>query len=253
MTTRGARDGIAVSRAAVIAIDGPSGSGKSTVARQVAQRLHLRYLDTGAMYRAVTWQALADGLDAADGSALAAALTPERLDRLDLVVGTAPRRPGISVGGTDLATAIRSDEVTRAVSAVSALPAVRGWLVARQRELIGAGGIVVEGRDIGTTVAPEASVKVFLTASGTARAVRRHRQETPAEDPAELARTHAELERRDRLDSTRAASPLVRAPDAVEIDSTHLGVSEVVAAVLAECRRAGIVAPRRPAGVRTSA
>ena len=226
--------------APVIAIDGPSGSGKSTVARRVAQRLRLRYLDTGAMYRAVTWQVLQVGVDPADPSALAAWLTPDQLDRMTVAIGTDPRRTRISVGGVDVATAIRSAPVTAAVSAVAAVPAVRRWLVERQRELIADGGIVVEGRDIGTTVAPDAPVKVFLTASGEVRAARRHREEDVGSAPAEVARTQAELERRDRLDSTRSASPLVRAADSIEVDSTHLGVAEVVRTVLEHCAAAGV-------------
>ena len=224
----------------VIAIDGPSGSGKSTVARRVAQRLGLRYLDTGAMYRAVTWQVLESGLDPADPVVLAAWLTPERLDRMKVAIGTDPRRSRVTVGGVDVATAIRSAPVTAAVSAVAAVPAVRRWLVSRQRELIAGGGIVVEGRDIGTTVAPDAPVKVFLTASGEVRAARRHREEDAASEADGVARTQAQLEQRDLLDSTRSASPLVRAADSVEVDSTHLGVAAVVRAVLAHCAAAGV-------------
>ncbi len=229
---------------AVIAIDGPSGSGKSTVARRVAQRLGLRYLDTGAMYRAITWRALEDGLDPADASALETALTPERLDQLGLTIGTAPRRFRVRVGPVDVSTEIRSTRVTAAVSAVAAVPAVREWLVRRQRDLIGDGGIVVEGRDIATTVAPDATVKVYLTASSEARATRRHREESAG--PEAVAHTLAALDRRDQLDSTRTASPLTQAPDAVEIDSTDLGVAQVVSAVLAECARAGIPTASAP-------
>lgn len=219
----------------VIAIDGPSGSGKSTVARRVAQRLGLRYLDTGAMYRAVTWQALADNLDLGSAGSLDALA-----GRIELEVGTNPRRPSIAVGGVDVTGQIRSRAVSNAVSAVSASPAVRSRMVAEQRTIIGDGGIVVEGRDIGTTVAPDAPVKVFLTAAGDTRAARRHRQVTRRDPDAALTRTREELATRDSKDSSRATSPLVRAADAVEIDSTDLAVGEVVAAVLDRCRLAGL-------------
>lgn len=227
----------------VIAIDGPSGSGKSTVARRVAQRLSLRYLDTGAMYRAITWRVLADGVSLTDPDRLARHLSTDWLEALGLEVGTAARRARIRVGGADVATGIRTEAVTAAVSAVAAVPAVRRWLVGRQRELIGTGGIVVEGRDIGTTVAPDATVKIFLTASGEARALRRHRQDTVTPASEGIGRTQQALELRDEMDSTRAISPLTQAPDAVEIDTTDLSVAQVVAAVLRHCAHAGITAP----------
>ena len=151
----------------VVAVDGPGGSGKSTVARAVARRLGLRYLDTGAMYRAVTWLALERRLDVEDGEALA-----ELTERAALTVGTDPDAPAICVEGADVSAEIRSRPVTSAVSAVSAVPAVRKLLVDQQRAIIAAAprGIVVEGRDIGTVVSPDASVKVFLTASTAERA-----------------------------------------------------------------------------------
>ena len=206
----------------VIAVDGPSGSGKSTVARAVAHRLGLRYLDTGAMYRAVTWAVLARGLDTSDPSAVAAAVAD-----LELRVGTDPDRPTIAVGDTDVTDAVRAQPITRAVSAVSAVPAVRAVLVALQRSLIGSGGIVVEGRDIATVVAPDAEVKVYLTADPAARAQRR-----AAEEDADDARTQVELARRDALDSTRTASPLTRSPDATLVDATDLTAEQVVGVVL---------------------
>lgn len=207
----------------VVAMDGPSGSGKSSVSRGVARALGLRYLDTGAMYRAVTWWMLREGVDIGDPAAIAARAKEPRLE-----VGTDPDAPAITVDGVDVAGPIRGPEVTRAVSAVSAVPEVRAVLVARQREIIGAGGIVVEGRDIGRVVAPDAPVKIYLTASAEARARRRS---------AELAGTtveaqRAELARRDALDSTRKADPLAKADDAVELDSTALTLDEVIAEVL---------------------
>ncbi|MBG0817488.1 (d)CMP kinase [Planomonospora sp. ID82291] len=207
----------------VVAMDGPSGSGKSSASRGVARALGLRYLDTGAMYRAITWWMLRQGVDLADPAAIAArALDPV------LAMGTDPDAPSVAVDGADAAAPIRTAEVTAAVSAVSAVPEVRRRLVAEQREIIGEGGIVVEGRDIGTVVAPEAPVKVYLTASADARAARR---------TAELAGTTVEAQkaamaRRDTLDSTRATDPLAMASDAVELDTTALNLEEVIAEVL---------------------
>ena len=210
----------------VVAVDGPSGSGKSTTARGVAERLGLRYLDTGAMYRAVTWAVLERGIDVEDPDAVATATSAVRLD-----VGTDPRRPTIWADGVDVAGPIRGPAVTAAVSAVSAVPAVRTQLVARQRELIGDGGIVVEGRDIGAVVAPDADLKVFLTAASAERAARRHAETGGAADQVSL--TEADLARRDTLDSTRAASPLAQAADAVVVDTTELGLEDVIDRIVA--------------------
>jgi CMP/dCMP kinase len=212
----------------VVAIDGPSGSGKSSVSRGVARELGLRYLDTGAMYRAITWWMLREGVDVTDAAAVAAhAGEPE------LVVGTDPDAPTIAVDGVDVSGPIRGPEVTGAVSAVSAVPVVRRRLVAMQRAIMDeacreGAGIVIEGRDIGTAVAPDATVKIFLTASPEERARRR---------AAELAGTTLEaqreaLARRDRLDSTRAVNPLAKAEDAVELDTTGLTLDEVIAEVV---------------------
>ncbi|MEU4577680.1 (d)CMP kinase [Nonomuraea sp. ATR24] len=207
----------------VVAMDGPSGSGKSSASRGVARALGLRYLDTGAQYRAMTWWMLKQGVDLTDPEAVAA-----RCGEAEIVSGTDPDAPSIHVGGTDVSGPIREDEVTGAVSAVAAVPEVRARLVALQREIIGAGGIVVEGRDIGTVVAPTAPVKIFLTASAEARALRRS---------AELAGTTAEAQvaamaRRDTLDSTRKTDPLSMAAGAVELDTTALNLEEVIAEVL---------------------
>jgi cytidylate kinase len=216
----------------VVAVDGPSGSGKSTVSRRLAVALGARYLDTGAMYRAVTWAVLRAGVDPQDADTVAKIAAQVRLE-----VGTDPARPHISVEGTDVDGPIRGPEVTGAVSAVSAVAGVRTVLVARQRDIIAAagagagGGIVVEGRDIGTVVAPDADLKVYLTASAGERARRRS-----AEQAADLDATAADLARRDRLDSTRAVDPLARAADAVVLDTTELGVDEVVARLLASLR-----------------
>jgi len=203
----------------VVAVDGPSGSGKSTVSRRLARTLRARYLDTGAMYRAATWAVLRAGVDLADADAVAKVVDGIRLDS-----GTDPEAPHILVDGVDVDGPIRGPEVTGAVSVVAAIPGVRHLLAARQREIIAAADrIVVEGRDIGTVVAPDADVKVFLTAAPEERARRRS-----AETGGEVAATRADLARRDRLDSTRAVDPLQRAADAVVLDTTSMGIDEVV-------------------------
>lgn len=210
----------------VIAMDGPSGSGKSSASKGVARALGLRYLDTGAMYRAMTWWMLNNGVPVEDGGAVAArALEPV------IASGTDPDAPAITVDGQDVSGPIRTREVTNAVSAVSSVPAVRTRLVELQREIIGAGGIVVEGRDIGTVVAPDAPVKVYLTASEEMRA-RRRAKDLAADPGASVTVTQAEQARRDRLDSTRKASPLTRAGGAHEIDSTELSLAEVIEAIV---------------------
>ena len=217
-----------VSDGVVIAVDGPSGSGKSTVARGVARALGLRYLDTGAMYRAITWAVLNRGIDPTDSLAVG-----DLVATVQLELGVDPDAPTVSVDGQDATSQVRSSTVTAAVSAVSAVPAVRTAMVARQRELIGAGGIVVEGRDIGTTVVPDATLKVFLTADPAARARRRGLEIAGQDlDAAELDRTREDLLRRDAADSGRAASPLAQADDAVVIDSTDLGPDDVIARIL---------------------
>ncbi|GHJ08815.1 cytidylate kinase [Micromonospora humidisoli] len=203
----------------VVAVDGPSGSGKSTVSRRLAAGLGARYLDTGAMYRAITWAVLRSGVDLADAAAVG-----KVAEEVELRIGTDPQGYGVTVDGVTVDREIRGPEVTGAVSAVAAVPAVRALLVARQRELIThAGRIVVEGRDIGAVVAPDADLKVYLTASEAARARRRS-----AEDAVDVAATAADLARRDRLDSTRTVDPLRQSADAVELDTTELGIDEVV-------------------------
>ncbi|MFL6136825.1 MAG: (d)CMP kinase [Frankiaceae bacterium] len=229
----------------VVAIDGPSGSGKSTVARGVATRLDLRYLDTGAMYRALTWLAQRDGVAAGDDEALAKLASCWRFE-----ISTDPVRPRVIADDVEVTTAIRSSEVTAEVSAVSAVPAVRAALVARQRDIVGAGGIVMEGRDTGTVVCPEAPVKIYLTASGGARALRRATEERDrhrlvGDDV--IALTQAELDRRDQLDSSRDASPLRKAEGALEVDTTALSADEVIDVVVAACRSvAASTAPSPP-------
>jgi CMP/dCMP kinase len=213
----------------VVAMDGPSGSGKSSTARGVASRLGLRYLDTGAMYRAMTWWMLENGVDTEDADAVAS-----HADEPVLVSGTDPESPTITVGETDVAGPIRGEAVTKAVSAVSAVPAIRARLLREQRDVIGDGDIVVEGRDIGTTVAPDAEVKLFLTADPSARATRRAAEQSGAD----VSATEQDLHRRDKLDSGRAASPLTMADDAHHIDTTPYTLDEVVDQVVTLVREA---------------
>jgi cytidylate kinase len=208
----------------VVAIDGPSGSGKSSTSRGVAARLGLRYLDTGAMYRALTWWLLREGVDVNDREAVAA-----RADEPEILSGTDPSGPSIVVEGVDVGLAIRSAEVNAAVSPVSAVPEVRARLVELQRDTIGAGGIVIEGRDIGAVVAPFAQVKVYLTADAAARAERRAAEEGGAD----VHRTQRSLLERDSIDSSRTASPLTMAEDAVHIDTTDYTLDEVIDRVVA--------------------
>ncbi len=225
----------------VIALDGPSGTGKSTVARRLAQRLRARYLDTGAMYRAATLAVLRAGVspEAPDAVAVAA------LEAIE--VGTDPNAPGVRLDGRDVAAEIRGGEVTAAVSAVSAHPELRAGLVARQRRIIdealagGCGGIVVEGRDIGTVVAPDAALKVYLTASAEVRASRRDRQDRRAGRPGDLAGTLIAVQRRDALDSGRATSPLRQASDAVTVDTSDLDVAAVLELLLELAAARGLV------------
>jgi CMP/dCMP kinase len=214
----------------VVAIDGPAGSGKSTVARAVADALGLPALDTGAMYRALTWAVLDAGIDLGD----AAAVTALAL-QLDLEVG-----PPVRVAGRDVNDAIRTAEVSAAVSVVAAVPEARVVLVAAQREWIEVhGGGVVEGRDIGTVVAPDAVLKIYLVASEEERARRRLHQDDVAEVGGDSPdATLAALRRRDAIDSGRAASPLAAAEDAVVLDTTSLSVDGVVAEVLERYRAA---------------
>ncbi len=206
--------------AGVVALDGPSGTGKSTVARRLANRLGARYLDTGAMYRAATLAVLEAGVPVSDADRVIRVVAGARID-----VTTDPLRLETALNGRRVDAEIRSPQVTAAVSAVSAVPGVRTLLVAQQRLLIGDGRIVVEGRDIGSVVWPTARPKVFLTASAKARAQRRASELGP---DADVAAVDADLRRRDLLDSSRSTSPLGRADDAIEIDTTDLGIDEVV-------------------------
>lgn len=220
----------AVNQHRVVAIDGPAGSGKSTVARRVAEATGLAYLDTGAMYRAITLGVLHREIDPADSDAVAGAL-PE----IEIEVG----RTTVVVDGAAATDAIRSAAVTRNVSAVAANPAVRVALVGLQQQWIGQqDGCVLEGRDIGTVVAPHADVKVFLTASTRERARRR-----ALETGGDIDEVEADIIRRDQLDSQRAESPLRRADDAESVDTTEYTIDEVVGLITTMVEAAGLTDP----------
>lgn len=214
-------------RPPVVAIDGPSGVGKGTVSRAVARALGYRHIDTGAMYRAVAWLALRQGVALDDEQAVTEVATRARLE-VD--------SGAVSVDGHDVTNAIRTAEMDRAAAGVARLPRVRAVLVERQRALGRDGGVVMEGRDIGTVVFPDAAVKIYLDASPDERARRR------AADPAHAGPTRAlsdvatALAARDQSDATRAVSPLVIAPDAVLVDTTGVAIEEVVDRVLAIVR-----------------
>jgi cytidylate kinase len=223
-------------QALVIAVDGTSGSGKSSTSRGVAERLGLRYLDTGAMFRAMTWWLLREGIDVRDVAAVAAAV-----ERPVIESGTDPLAPTITVDGVDVSVAIRGDDVTAAVSPVSAVPEVRARLLRLQREVIGDGGIVVEGRDIGSVVWPQAEVKVYLSADPDARAQRR----TAEQGGTDVASTQESLLERDRIDSGRTTAPLTMADGAVHLDSTHQSLAEVIDRIVA---LAGQLAPEAREG-----
>ena len=210
----------------VVAIDGPAGTGKSTVSRGLARELGARYLDTGSMYRIVTLALVRAGVDLNDPGAIAAAAD------VPLSIGYDPVVELAFLGDEDVSAQIRGDEVTRAVSAVSAVSEVRTRLVAIQRELAtGSGSVVVEGRDIGTVVLPDAPVKIFLTASAETRARRRNEQNIAAGLPDDYETVLADVRRRDHLDSSRAVSPLRAAEDAVIVDTSDMNQTEVVAAL----------------------
>ncbi len=215
-------------RGIVVAIDGTSGSGKSSTSRGVADRLGLRYLDTGAMYRAMTWWMLRHGVDVLDPESVAARCGEPLLES-----GTDPLAPTITVDGEDVATAIRQPDVNAAVSPVSAVPAVRARLLTIQRaaidEALAGPGIVVEGRDIGSVVWPEAPIKVYLSADASARATRRAAEEGGSDVDA----TRESLLSRDQIDSGRTVSPLVMAEGAVHIDTTAYSLDEVIDLVVA--------------------
>jgi cytidylate kinase len=216
-------------RGVIVAVDGPSGAGKSTAARALAARLGYTFLDTGAMYRAVALRALEEVVPLDDGARLTGLAGASRLE-----LSEDGRQ--VRVDGRDVSGLIRTPEVSRAASLVSAHAGVRRVLVARQQELGAPGGVVLDGRDIGTAVFPDAEVKLFVTADPRRRAERRSLELQEAGYDADPAAIEAEIRARDEADSSRADSPLTRAPDAVEVDTTRLSPEEVVDAMLALVR-----------------
>jgi CMP/dCMP kinase len=213
----------------IVAIDGPAGAGKSTIARAVADKLGWDYLDTGAMYRAIALLALEQGVPPDDREALA---------RIARTAGITATGDVVLVDGRDVTERIRADDVTRAVSRIAVVPGVRRAMAAVQRRAADSGNVVMEGRDIGSVVAPHAEVKIFLTATPDERALRRVRQTGLAPTADVVAKVRASIEERDARDASRTESPLMQTPDAVHVDTTDMTVDEVVA------RIAGLVAER---------
>lgn len=209
----------------VIAIDGPAGAGKSTIAAHLARKLDYINLESGAMYRALALKAIENDISVGEGPALLALAGRTRIE-------LQPTREGnrVLLDGRDVSSRIRETDVTQAASRVSTHPEVRELMVERQREMGTQGGVIMEGRDIGTVVFPNAEVKIFLDADQSVRAGRRIVQQHATDDPTLAQKLKVELQERDRRDSTRAASPLVPAADAVHIDSTGLTIDEVIAA-----------------------
>ncbi len=218
----------------VIAIDGPSGAGKSTVARQLAQRLDFTYIDTGAMYRAVGWKAKQEGIDLSDEAALAALC-----GRTEVSLRHDQTGQRVLVDGRDVSAEIRTPEMGMLASAVSRSPAVRERLLVLQRKLGERGGVVMDGRDIGTVVFPCAEVKFYLDASAEERGKRRYAELRAGGQEVDLAAITAEIRERDRQDSTRAIAPLRRAADALYLDSSAMTIEEVVGAMAARVGKAG--------------
>lgn len=215
-------------RGLVVAIDGPSGAGKSTAGRALATRLGYVFIDTGAMYRGLALKALREGVPLDSGDALAALA---RSTRIELLPDGAVILDGAEVGGE-----IRTREVSAAASRVSVHPAVRREMVARQREMGREGGVVLDGRDIGTAVFPDADLKFYVDADPARRAERRHEELTAAGRASDAATIEKEIRERDHADSTRSDSPLTRTPDAVLVDTTALEPGEVVERMLAVAR-----------------
>lgn len=211
-----------------IAIDGPASAGKSTIAKKVAEKLGYIYLDTGAMYRTLTYAALSNGSDLHDEDALHTLLQGIRI-----TFSTAENQmQRVFLNEVDVTESIRSEEVTQNVSLVSSFAKVREEMVARQKSIARSGGVVMDGRDIGTVVLPDAEVKIFMTATAEERALRRYKENMAKGMTTSLEELTEDMKRRDYLDSTRTISPLKKADDAIVLDSTHLEIDEVVKRIL---------------------
>ncbi len=221
----------------VIAIDGPSGAGKSTVARLLAKRLGYIYIDTGALYRSIGWKTAREGIDPADEQALAALCS-----RTDVSIRNNNNDPRFFVDDVDVTSEIRTPEMGLMASAVSKVPAVRDRLLAYQRELGKQGGVVMDGRDIGTVIFPDAEVKFFLTASAAERGKRRWRELEAKGLDVDLARITQEIKDRDQQDSSRGIAPLMKADDAILVDSSALDIDAVVDVMLADVKRKSVEA-----------
>jgi cytidylate kinase len=215
----------------VITIDGPAGAGKSTVAQKLAARLGLMYVDSGATYRAAALKVLEAGVDPNDEPAVA-----KLVGATDVRVTTGDGEPRVLIDGSDVTTRLRTPEVTLAAAQVSRLAEVRAKLIEMQRSFARGRGVVMEGRDIGTVVFPQAQLKIFLKADVEERARRRLKQDSREGREATLEKTAYEIGRRDQLDAERKISPLIAAADAVEIDSTHLAAEQVVERILVLAR-----------------
>lgn len=213
----------------IIAIDGPAASGKSTVAKETAKRLGYKYIDTGAMYRAVTWKALKEKIDITNEDAVVALAKGSQIDISELK----NTHYKVLIDGEDVTEAIRLPKVSAAVSTVAKVPGVRTALVKKQRSYADIyQNIIIEGRDIGTAVFPEAELKIFLKASPVERAKRRYRELKEKGHKVELSAIERDIVTRDKIDSTRAASPLIKAPDAHVIDTTSKTISQVVQEII---------------------
>lgn len=210
-----------------IAIDGPASAGKSTIAKKVAEVLGYIYLDTGAMYRTLTYAALTNQLDLGDEESLSSLLK-----RTDITFSAGKEKQHVYLNEADVTDIIRSEDVTQNVSLVSSYAKVREEMVTRQKEIAKSGGVVMDGRDIGTVVLPQAEVKIFMTATAEERASRRYKENVAKGINTPLEELTEDMRRRDHLDSTREISPLKRAQDAIELDSTQLTIDEVVQEIL---------------------
>lgn len=217
---------------AAIAIDGPAAAGKSTVAKIVAEKLNYIYVDTGAMYRALTWKVLEQGIDPSDEDAVLSLLL-----KSDIELVNGPDGQHVLLDGKDVTKEIRYQPVSRNVSYIAKLTAVREEMLKRQQELAKDRGVVMDGRDIGTHVLPLAPVKIFLVATVDERAKRRHEENIAKGIPSNLKELKEEIQKRDEIDSNRITAPLIKASDAIEVDTTSLSIDQVVELILSEVQK----------------